>query len=152
MSEDNGNFEQRRLRREIKVCPVVIRSQNNKAEILLFRHPLAEVQLVKGTLEVNETPLSAALRELHEESGINNVRKLDALGSWESGFQHQLWYFFVCHVDRLAERWSYHTNDDGGHWFEFFWCDLDKVCTLPMHTVFQSAIKELRRRLANESY
>ncbi|MCG7500197.1 NUDIX domain-containing protein [Vibrio sp. Of7-15] len=150
MSENNHNFEQRRLRREIKVCPVVIRSQSNKTEILLFRHPLAGVQLVKGTLELNETTISAALRELHEESGVNNVHSVDALGEWESGYQTQQWHFFVCHTGSLPERWSHYTNDDGGHTFEFFWCALDEVYSLPMHTVFQLAIKELQRRLANE--
>ncbi|MEF1341314.1 DNA mismatch repair protein MutT, partial [Vibrio rotiferianus] len=32
-----------------KVCPLVLRNQNS--EILLFKHPLAGIQLVKGTVE-----------------------------------------------------------------------------------------------------
>ncbi|MDF4937158.1 NUDIX domain-containing protein, partial [Vibrio parahaemolyticus] len=71
-----------------KVCPVVLRNQNQ--EILLFKHPLAGVQLVKGTVEVfDESYIIAAKRELAEESGIIHVRSARYLCSWDSGFQNQ---------------------------------------------------------------
>ncbi len=42
-----------------KVCPVVLRKQNQ--EILLFQHPLAGIQLVKGTVETfDESYITAA--------------------------------------------------------------------------------------------
>lgn len=55
-----------------KVCPVVLRQGNEGTEILVFRHPLAGVQLVKGTREAGESIAQAALRELAEESGITS--------------------------------------------------------------------------------
>jgi hypothetical protein len=36
-----------------KACPVILR-RRNQLEILLFEHPLAGVQLVKGTIERSE--------------------------------------------------------------------------------------------------
>lgn len=37
-----------------KVVPVVFRKINNNLEILVFRHPLAGIQIVKGTVEHQE--------------------------------------------------------------------------------------------------
>ena len=48
-----------------KACPVVIRHPA-APEILAFEHPLAGLQLVKGSIEPNETAAAAAVRELYE--------------------------------------------------------------------------------------
>lgn len=144
--KNNDNFDIRLKSRDIKVCPIVMRYKNHKTEILLFKHPQAGVQLVKGTLEPDEGIVDAALRELYEESGIKSVQKLESLGSWESGYQNQQWRLFVCIGNVLPEQWSHHTLDDSGHEFEFFWFDLYENCSLPMHEVFQSVIKEIRQR------
>lgn len=53
-----------------KVVPVIFRNINQTTEILVFKHPIAGIQIVKGTVEVNEELETAALRELYEESGI----------------------------------------------------------------------------------
>lgn len=80
-----------------KVCPVVLRNQNQ--EILLFKHPLAGVQLVKGTVEVfDESYIIAAKRELAEESGITHVRSARYLCSWDSGFQIKYGILFCVSV------------------------------------------------------
>lgn len=51
--------------RNIKVCPVVTRLSGTNFQVLLFRHSLAGVQLVKGTLEESdESYETASLREL----------------------------------------------------------------------------------------
>jgi|TARA_R100000027_G_scaffold36772_1_gene27027 8-oxo-dGTP pyrophosphatase MutT (NUDIX family) len=52
-----------------KACPVVLRNRENQLEILAFRHSLAGIQLVKGTIEPNESSLAASQRELFEEAG-----------------------------------------------------------------------------------
>lgn len=73
--------------REVKVCPVVLRKSGSNLELLVFEHPLADVQLIKGTLELTDSSVeSAALRELEEESGISKVSSTKYLRSWESGF------------------------------------------------------------------
>jgi ADP-ribose pyrophosphatase YjhB (NUDIX family) len=53
-----------------KACTIVLRETLAAKELLVFEHPLAGVQLVKGTIEPGELPEHAALRELCEESGI----------------------------------------------------------------------------------
>ena len=131
--------------REVKVCPVVLRKSGYALEVLLFAHPLADVQLVKGTLELTDSSFeSAALRELEEESGISKVTSTQYLGSWESGFQNQLWHFVLCDIsENLPNNWSFYTQDDGGHEFTFFWHRLGKSPTFKCHEVFSHAIKQI---------
>ena len=59
-----------------KVCPIVSRCSNATPEILMFRHLLAGIQLVKGTVEPSENPADAARRELFEESGLVSKQPL----------------------------------------------------------------------------
>ena len=126
-----------------KVCPLVLRKQNR--EILLFKHPLAGVQLVKGTVEPFDCDfLSAAKRELVEESGIELVNRTTYLGAWESGFQEQRWHFVLCECEVLPEHWVFHTQDDGGHDFEFFWHKVAKDISSHAHPVFQRALEQVR--------
>ena len=56
-----------------KVCPVILRQQGTNWQILAFRHPKAGTQLIKGTVEEDERPEAAVLRELAEESGIEQA-------------------------------------------------------------------------------
>ncbi|EGR1758011.1 NUDIX domain-containing protein [Vibrio parahaemolyticus] len=131
--------------REVKVCPVVLRKSLSALELLLFEHPLADVQLVKGTLELTDSSVeSAALRELKEESGISKVSSTKYLGVWESGFQNQLWHFVLCEVaEDLPNNWSFYTQDDGGHEFNFFWHKLGDSPKFKCHKVFSNAIKQV---------
>ena len=131
--------------REVKVCPVVLRNSGNSSELLLFEHPLADVQLVKGTLELTDVSIeSAGLRELKEESGISKVSNTKYLGSWESGFQNQLWHFVLCETEQnLPNRWSFYTQDDGGHEFSFFWHKVGDKPKFKCHKVFSDAIKQV---------
>ena len=127
-----------------KVCPLVLRKQNR--EILLFKHPLAGVQLVKGTVEPFDCDfLSAAKRELVEESGIELVNRTTYLGAWESGFQEQRWHFVLCECEVLPEHWVFHTKDDGGHDFELFWHEVAKDISSHAHPVFQRALEQVRQ-------
>ncbi|WP_284356572.1 NUDIX hydrolase [Pseudomonas putida] len=123
-----------------KACPVVL-SSSVYPRILLFRHPQAGVQLVKGTLEKGETPATAALRELGEESGIANAKVTQDLGCWDAGHLGQVWSFHLCQVEgALPEHWSHQTQDDHGHLFTFFWAALDDLPYGDCHPVFQRAL------------
>lgn len=62
-----------------KSCPVVLRGRET-LEILAFEHPLAGLQLVKGSVEPGEPTDLAAIRELKEEAGIQSTVKRN-LGS-----------------------------------------------------------------------
>jgi 8-oxo-dGTP pyrophosphatase MutT (NUDIX family) len=131
--------------REVKVCPIVLRKSGSTLELLVFEHPLADVQLIKGTLELTDSSVeSAALRELEEESGISKVSSTKYLRSWESGFQNQLWHFVLCEVsESLPNNWTFYTQDDGCHEFNFFWHKLGGYLEFDCHKVFCKAIKQV---------
>ena len=123
-----------------KACAVVL-CFAQRPRILLFRHPQAGVQLVKGTIERGETPAEAALRELAEEAGIHNATIIEDLGCWESCHHGQVWSFQLCEVrEPQPERWSHQTLDDHGHVFEFFWASLDHLPYDDCHPVFRRAL------------
>jgi 8-oxo-dGTP pyrophosphatase MutT (NUDIX family) len=90
-------------------------------EILAFEHPCAGFQLVKGSIEIGETPSKAAIRELHEEAGITHCEVVADLGIWEARFRGQVWSFHLGSVgEPLPERWLHRTEDGGGQHFRFF--------------------------------
>ncbi|UVM53946.1 NUDIX domain-containing protein [Pseudomonas sp. B21-012] len=130
-----------------KACAVVVAATPNP-RILLFRHPLAGVQLVKGTIEQGETAGQAALRELAEESGINAATLADDLGCWDAGHLGQVWSFHLCQASGpLPEQWTHQTLDDHGHRFEFFWAALEHLPLADCHPVFRRALQFLSASL-----
>ena len=72
-----------------KSCPVVLRARET-LEILAFEHPLAGLQLVKGSVEPGESTALAAVRELMEEAGCgaHDVRVLRTLALSPSYMTH----------------------------------------------------------------
>ena len=64
-----------------KACPVVAQIIDGMEHLLVFKHPLAGYQLVKGTIELGERPSHAAVRELDEESGIRNAQAVRDLAA-----------------------------------------------------------------------
>ncbi|WP_374666463.1 NUDIX domain-containing protein [Ramlibacter sp.] len=129
-----------------KACPVVLRLAT-ELEVLAFEHPLEGFQLVKGTIETNESPSEAAVRELHEESGLRG-RAVRDIGLWDSGYRGQVWSLHLCEVPPpLPETWVHRTEDDGGHDFRFFWHPLRQEPGPRWHEIFRSALEHLRREL-----
>lgn len=53
-----------------KVTAFVTRPTGQGDELLLFQHPSAGIQLPAGTVEQDEAPAAAALREAQEETGL----------------------------------------------------------------------------------
>jgi len=126
-----------------KACAVVL-SPAPRPRLLLFRHPLAGVQLVKGTIEDAEAPAQAAVRELKEEAGLSASHITVDLGCWEAGHLGQVWSFQLCQVNEpVPECWSHHTLDDHGHDFEFFWASIDQLPYADCHPVFRRALEFL---------
>ena len=117
--------------------------------MLLFVHPLAGVQLVKGTVEPGESVCEAAVRELAEESGIEGSSCATDLGAWEQCLPGQVWHFRAMNLpsSALPERWCHQTQDDGGHQFEFFWHPLHGPDPENCHPVYAGALKYLRTQL-----
>jgi 8-oxo-dGTP pyrophosphatase MutT (NUDIX family) len=65
-----------------KVTAFVTRETDLGRELLVFRHPNAGVQLPAGTIEPEESPEAAVLREVWEETGLTRVeivRSLDIM-------------------------------------------------------------------------
>lgn len=77
MQTNNINLSSRALG---KVTAFVTREGEHGRELLVFRHPTAGVQLPAGTIEPGETPEQAVLRELCEETGIDQAEIVRRLG------------------------------------------------------------------------
>ncbi|MCU1717092.1 NUDIX hydrolase [Pseudomonas sp. 5P_3.1_Bac2] len=130
-----------------KACPVVLRARET-LEILAFEHPLAGVQLVKGSVELGESTELAAVRELLEEAGIQSTVRRD-LGQWYSSVTGHTWAFHECHVAQdLPDTWVHFAKDDGGHEFRFFWHPLISEPSSSWHQVFKDALRFLQMTLA----
>ena len=132
-----------------KACPVLTRLRSGQLEVLAFKHPRGGCQLVKGGIEPNETPSTAALRELAEEAGIPNGRVVRDLGVWETGFEEQVWALYLVDPGQaLPDAWNHETSDGGGHTFAFFWQDLSLPPTIDWHPLFASALGKIKEVLA----
>jgi len=128
-----------------KACPILIRSMGSP-QILVFRHPIAGIQMIKGTIEPAEDAGDAALRELHEEAGIDTTIQED-LGIWESGFDGQIWSLQLCFTPPgLPESWDHFCADDGGLDLRFFWHDLNCGPSHEWHSLYKSALQVVRDR------
>jgi 8-oxo-dGTP pyrophosphatase MutT (NUDIX family) len=135
--------------RPTKACPIVLRGKAPAVSILAFTHPTAGKQLVKGTIEANESPADAAIRELWEEAGVRGTVLRD-LGIWDSRRRHQLWSFHLCQSSEpLPDFWSHHCADGGGHLFEFFWQPLQITPSEGWHPVHLGALDYARQALAS---
>lgn len=135
--------------RRSKAVPIVMRHSGSQAEVLVFAHPVAGTQLVKGTVEAGESVVEAAVRELAEESGIAGAVCVRDLGQWIPDPGDQVWHFWEMAVSHeLPDAWSHVTADDGGHVFEFRWHPIAEPTSLSWHAVFRDALDFLRVRLA----
>jgi 8-oxo-dGTP pyrophosphatase MutT (NUDIX family) len=131
-----------------KAVPVLLRATGAATEVLAFRHPQAGLQLVKGTITVGESAKDAALRELAEESGLQETIFTRDLGAWASGYEGQTWHFQQVQCCATApESWEHFTHDGGGHVFHFFWHPLRSPASSEWHPVYRAALAELCHRL-----
>ena len=67
-----------------KVTAFVTREHTGVKELLLFKHPTAGIQLPAGTVEDGETPETAVIREVNEETGLRVVKVEKFLGFIEN--------------------------------------------------------------------
>jgi len=137
-----------------KAVAAVVRQSGGTREVLVFRHPLAGVQLPKGTVDAGEALSAAALRELHEESGL----KLDvvplSVGTWDrtldgtfgerpSGQLHR-WHVHVLDAPPgLPDAWSHvavGSAEEEGLVFEYRWLALDSSLKQRLQPVFEATV------------
>ncbi|MEW5666093.1 MULTISPECIES: NUDIX domain-containing protein [Pseudomonas] len=108
-----------------KACPVVL-SSSLPVRLLLFRYPLAHTQLMKGTFENGETTREAALRELTEESGIDDAMAEIDLGILKCGTsKSDMVISSLSSGATPARALGSSAMDDHGHMFQFYWAPLD---------------------------
>ena len=132
-----------------KACPVVLRPGKENPELLVFRHPNAGMQLVKGSIEPGESLESTCERELFEESGLNG-RSSRFLGVWESDYKGQVWGVCLMQlIEPSKDRWSHFTSDGGGLTFCFSWQNINSALTEDFHPLFQGAIHFIQRQLSS---
>ena len=124
-----------------KACAVVHRPSESGTEILAFRHPQAGYQLVKGTIELDERPIDAAIRELREESGVTGLALPSFLGRAVIGEPPLPWHLFAFDGRALPDRWTHAAADDGGHVFAFFWHPLSAEPGASWHPMFRQALR-----------
>ena len=131
-----------------KACPVVLRHKNNKLELLVFEHPDAGNQLVKGGIKKGERLENACIRELEEESGIQ-AQVVRQLGVWVPGFKNQIWGFCLMHYEGiLPDTWKFETKDDDGHIFSFFCQPLNSPLNDNWNEVSKDAFQYIKKSLA----
>lgn len=118
-----------------KAAACVVRTSARGPELLVFRHPLAGVQIPKGSIESGETAAAAAARELAEESGVLAGRVLRQVGchqfevgedATDSGpSERQVWHTFLMAADaEQRDSWSQQASGsetEASLVFEFFW-------------------------------
>ncbi len=134
----------------VKVVPVVLRRHGDRTEVLVFEHPQAGTQLVKGTVEAGETIATAATRELAEESGIVDAVAVRDLGVWHRGPPGQVWHFCEMATSSLPNAWDHITDDDGGHRFAFWWHPIAEPAPSSCHPLFADALAFLQPRVATD--
>lgn len=130
-----------------KACPVILRHNHNKLELLAFEHPTEGNQLVKGSIKKGEHLEKACVRELKEESGID-AQVVKELGIWEPNFKNQIWGICLMHYEGiLPDTWSFETKDDGGHTFNFFWQPLNSTLNDNWNEVYKNAFLYIKTTL-----
>lgn len=105
--------------------------------LLVFRHadfPQAGIQVPAGTVQPNEHPDEAVLREIYEETGLSDFTEVHFLGEQirdmadfhRNEVHHRHFYHLRCAGDPPT-TWR-HNETSGGMIqpivFEFFWADL----------------------------
>ncbi|MEM9344939.1 MAG: NUDIX domain-containing protein [Pseudomonadota bacterium] len=127
-----------------KVCAVIVRRTPRGPQVLVFRHPLAGIQLAKGTRLQGESPWAGARRELFEESGVTvRATPTARLGPMRMP-GGTLWHIFAAAPrSTLPDRWDHWVEDDGGHLFSFHWHPL----TAPPPASMGSPSRRVLRRI-----
>ncbi|GAB6861776.1 NUDIX domain-containing protein [Haloplanus litoreus] len=121
-----------------KVCAYITR---NESEVLVFEGPGHErLQVPKGTVEPDERPREAMVRETIEESGLAAFGGLNHLTTdvWtrrESPPKRYVRRFYHVPVHEPRDSWTHTvtgTGQERGSQFEFSWLDLPTETTFAL--------------------
>ena len=140
-----------------KAVAAVVWQRGGHAELLVFAHPLAGVQIPKGTVECGETLEQAALRELQEESGLVLEAAPRQIGTWRRHVslkqtkdgqpESHDWSVFVLEAPGgLPDRWRHAAKgspEEEGLVFAYHWLRIDDDLGLKLHPLFRDVSKML---------
>lgn len=132
-----------------KACPIVLRGAPSSPLILAFVHPRAGHQIVKGTIEPDEDPAAAALRELEEEAGIAGANVDLSLGSHDDIQPGERWHLFIVSAANLPDTWDHAAVDDDGDTYAFFWHHLSHHETSGFDPRFLRAMDKVRAAITS---
>jgi 8-oxo-dGTP pyrophosphatase MutT (NUDIX family) len=115
-----------------RVGAFILRKGRGGHELLLFRHPdyeAASIQIPGGGLEAGESVEAALYREIHEESGLTDLRIIRKLGEsrrcWlDTNVESCRHYFLLEVLGNVLDRWDHTvhgTGLDAGLCFSYFW-------------------------------
>lgn len=119
-----------RVQRTFKALAYVLQGE----DLLVFTQPEspeAGLQVPAGTIQPGETPGEAVVRELEEETGIDDVRDLELLGTATYDMRkygreelQERYFFRITLASEPPRQWRWHERHDGlspAEPFELFW-------------------------------
>jgi len=128
---------------------VVIRLENDEVYVALTREDdFDEYVLPKGHIEEGESLIEAARREIHEETGIKQLKLIDKLGVRERlNFKKTSWkktHYYLFYTEQINAKSTDPKHKQGIDWFSIdklpsiFWCEQkeliqtnrDKICNI----------------------
>ncbi|MCB9829834.1 MAG: NUDIX domain-containing protein [Planctomycetes bacterium] len=144
-----------------KVRIAVLRGPPQAREILLLLHPQTAPQLPGGGIESGETPLEAARRELHEESGLWIEDHGEMLGPFDyrlaggpygdGPLETQRWHVWRVEAPAgVRDAWTHDVHGEGidaGYRFDYRWAPLDAALVHRVHERFRPIVARLAGHL-----
>lgn len=134
-----------------KAVAAVVSDATTEPHLLVFDHPTAGTQLVKGTVEDGETIASAVIRELFEESGLVVDSAGFHVGDWErtvgggpdemGPIEINTWHLFIVpDPGRYPTSWQHEASGspaEDGLVFAFRWIPINEHLNEALHPLFE---------------
>jgi 8-oxo-dGTP pyrophosphatase MutT (NUDIX family) len=116
--------------RRQRVVAYITRDTHRGRELLVFEHLHMGLQVPAGRLDVGEELEPALLREIAEESGLENVRVVRELPDFESHYEsrYENHGFQLVADEDLPDEWDhvvYGNGDDAGLTFHYRWVPIE---------------------------
>jgi 8-oxo-dGTP pyrophosphatase MutT (NUDIX family) len=121
-----------------KVIAYITRMRSEKKELLVFDHvgmPEAGRQVPAGTVNPEESPFAAVLREVQEESGLSLSQVGRELGrfEWYRADRDEIHFRNVFHfeiAEPIKDEWLHvvgGSDEDHQLHFKFYWIAVDEA-------------------------
>ena len=126
------------LPKKIKVLAYIVRKYDGRWQLLIFKHrdfPKAGLQVPGGTVDEDESPEMAVVREVNEESGLTNFQSIFFLGRneffhHEKSEIHQRNFFALIFEQESITDFEHQVTagiEDTNLVFIYTWYDLENV-------------------------